>query len=462
MLLPLDAKPYTNVEKLGNQGISEFIDCYKDDGGIPVARPGLGGPTSDRFVDLGTLSVNSLFEWETQGVAVAVADGGIYKITEAGVVTQITGVSLGALPVSFVDFGDTLYLANGGKIVKWAFADSTAAFLADVDAPTQVTHLASLDQRLLAREEDNWLSSEAGDPTDWRGIEYTPEEKPDQLVGLAADWEEVALFGSRTVEFWTGTGLAADPFERLSGTTVEHGTIAPYSISMFDQSYWFIDFMRRIIRLAVRNPQIVSNPFDADFQAIADITDCRSLHFPLDTTVVFTFPVEDLSYAYDYKRDVWGKWSYLRNGERERYLGNCACYMRAWNKQLVGSRNNGKIFFAGREYTSDGGAELMPLIRTGSLNFGTQNWKYPMGPNAMLLKVKRGQVLNPTVEPFLQIRYKKENDQWSNVKTINLGRGGEMNTIGKVRTISRFRNIEFEFVWDAASMTAIISADLNI
>lgn len=461
--LPITAKPYTNVEKLGNQGIAEFIDCQKDDGMNNVARVGLGGPVANALCDIGTASVNSVYEWETQGIAVAVGEGRIFSITQSGIVTEITGATLtGGNPVSFADYGNTLYMANGGAIVAWDSADSTCATLSDVDAPTQVTHLAVLNTRLLARQGDILHVSEAGDPTDWRAIQYEPEMKPDRMVALHSDWEEVALFGTKTVEFWSDTGSATDPLQRLSGTTAEHGTISPYSVALFDQSYWFLDYMRRVVRLAIRSPQVMSNPFESEFAALANVVDCRILHFPLETTVVFTFPSEDKSYAYDYKRDVWARWTNLRNGVRERFLGNCACYMRSWNKQLVGSRKNGKIHIASEAYTSDGGDEIIPLVRTGALNFGTQGWKHPMGPNALLLKVKRGQVLNPSVEPFIQMRYRKESGEWSQQKTVNLGRGGEMNPIGKIRPIGRFRNIEFEFSWDASAMTALVSGEINL
>ena len=464
MLLPLNAKPYTNVEKLGNQGISEFVDCYKDDGMNNVARAGLGGSTNNAFADIGGSSVLDSFEWETKSVNVSIRnDGKIYKITSDGTATEITGATLsGGNPVSFVDYGDTAYLANGGNIIQWVYGSGVCSELTDVDAPTQVTHVAVLNSRLIAREGDNFLAAEAGDPTDWRGIEYEPEMKPDRLVALWADFEEVMLPGSKTIEFWADTGSAADPLERLSGTTVEHGTISPYSIAQFDSTYWLLDYMRRVVRLQVRNPAVVSNPFDNEFQALSEITDCRILHLPTETTIVLTFATEDKSFAYDYKRDVWARWTYLDNGVRDRYLGQCACYMRSWNQQLVGSRKDGRIYIASKDYTADGDNELMPYLRTGSLNFGTQSWKFPQGPNALLLKVKRGQVVNPSVEPYMTMRYKKENNTWSNPKTVNLGRGGEMNPIGKIRPIGRFRNIEFEFQWDAASMTSLVSAEINL
>lgn len=464
MKIPINEKPYLNVEKLGNPGVAEFIDCYRDDGMNNVARPGLGGPTNDYFVDIGGSEVQNIFEWRYKNWMVAVdSSGNIWKIDSNRVKTQITGDTLtgGRIP-QFTENGDKAYLANGGKIIEWDSSGTTCAFLTDPDAPLSVTHLAMIDSRLVAKSGETFFVSEAGDPTDWQGIGYTPEVKPDKLIALAADFEEITLFSESSLEFWSGTGKASDPYERLSGTTTEHGTTAPYSIDEFDNSYWFLDFMRRVVRINIRNPQVVSNPFDSEFQSLDNVSDCRGFVLPKDTLYVQTYPSEDKTYAYDYKRDVWSRWSYLHNGTRERFLGQCGCFMSKWNEQFVGSRKSGKIYICSRDYTSDGGSELIPLIRTGSLNFGSQAFKYVNGPNGMLLKVKRGQVANPSLEPTLNVRYKKENNEWSQQKTINLGRGGEMDTVGKVRPIGRFRTIEFEFSWDASSLTALMSAELNI
>lgn len=446
MRLPLDAKPYLNIDDPVQQGINRFLDAAKDDLSCNIRRPGLGG-ASGYFVDIGSSPVDSIIEWESQGWAAAVAGGKIYKVTSAGGVTEITGATLGiGTPVYAVDWGSSLYLANGGRIIKWAATDITCAYISDADAPVGVSHVAFYDQYLMglqSNSEQFWWS-DVNAPDTWTGQYASAETRRDKVVALHTGWDEITLFGAATIESWYNRGDA--PFVKKVGVTVERGCIAPHSIQMIDNAYFFLDHERKVVRLSGRQPTIISNPFDNEIQALTTISDCRGLHVHCDasTFYVLTFPTEGKTYAYDYKRDIWSEWTYYNTmlGGRERWLGNCSCYMRAWNKHLVGSRLDGKIYYASRNYYQDGSAPMVFELWTGQL--GTGQYR---SVAELLICLRRGTMVAPAIDPFLLLYYRDNGStQWIGPRHIHLDKAGGTEIITVLHQLGRCRTRQYRFV----------------
>src|SRR6185369_10913402 len=102
--LPITGDPYRNVDEAELDQISPMAqDGYVDELGIMQKRPGL-----KLLVDLGTnASIDGLYWWEQQGIALVVSNGRIWKITDSvGSVTELTGDQLGAgTPVTFAPNG---------------------------------------------------------------------------------------------------------------------------------------------------------------------------------------------------------------------------------------------------------------------------------------------------------------------------------------------------------------------
>lgn len=452
----LDAKPYRNLDDSSQVGIARFYDAGKDDAMGNERRPGLGGPTSNYFVDLGTgKPIDTVYEWEPQGWAVAISGGRIFKIDIQGTKTEITGATLSeGVPVTFADFGSTLFLANGGQIIKWTATDTTCAYLTDPDAPTSVSHIGFIDLYLIALDLDNDLVSfaEVNDPDNWGGEFFSAESLADKTKALHVGWREIAIFGSSSIEYWGNTGNATTPFERFDGANTERGVIAPYSICKIDNTWFFLDQDRRVVRMAGRDPQVVSNPFDRELQKLATVSDARGWHEHCDgeTNYVLTFPTEGRTFCFDYKRDSWSERSYWNNdtGNRDAYLGQTCCYMRGWNKHLVGSRVDGKIYYVSRDYYQDGGNPMVWEMWTGWQGDGM--WR---NVSQLGLKIRRGDgAALTTPEPILEVYYRDRNaspnasdSSWKGPRHVNLGQLGETDHFYRIRRLGRYRNRQYRF-----------------
>jgi hypothetical protein len=444
--LPLKEKPYKNVDSTGNSvAIEDFFDADKDDFYNNKKRKGLA-----LFTDLGTgKQIDGIYNPIGTDIAVAFSGGRTFKIQDNATITEITGATLNSnIPVKMASFGDEGFFCNNSSIMQWVYATNTGAFLTDVSAPTNATHLGFLDQYLLALRSNSqrfdW--SDTGTPTSWLGEFASAEARPDNLVALLAYFGEILLPGTKTIEHHADSGDPAAPFQRLRGTVTERGSLSPYSFAQLDNSFMFLDEERRIIRLRGREPQVISNPFDSEFQNIQVINDAIGIHYNAegDTKYLITFPSENKTYAYDYKLDVWSRWTTWdeAKGIRDRWLGNCGVLVPTWKKYLVGSKDDGKIYEASGNYHDDNGNVIQSEIITGWIDWGTS---YKKSCNMLRVHVKRGTGgLNTSSKLLVNYRSNGETD-WSSDKVIDLGIAGDNESYKEFWHLATYRKRQWRF-----------------
>lgn len=461
-LLPLKEKPYANIDSVGNSiAIEEFNDADKDDFFNNKKRKGLL-----EFVSLNTgYPIDGIFNPIDSGIVCAFSAGRLFKITENKVVTEITGATInGGTPVKMADFGTAGYFCNNSKILKWNYADSTCSLLTDAQAPTDATHLGFIDQYLLALKKDSqrfdW--SDVGTPDSWLGEFASAESRPDKLVALITAFGEIFLPGSRTIEHWADSGDPAAPFQRIPGTITERGSLSPYSFAQVDNSFMFLDEERRVVRMRGRDPQIISNPFDKEFQNLDTISDAIGIHFNAegDTKYILTFPTENKTYAYDYKLDFWSKWSLWNTykARRDRWIGQCGVLVPSWNKYLVGSKVDSKIFTASKNYDDDNGTTINTEIITGRIDWGTSKRK---SCTKLRVKVKRG-VGGLADTKKLIINYRDNGEtQWKPDKVINLGIAGDNKSYRTFRNLKTYRDRQWRFRISSGELL-LVSAEEDI
>ena len=148
--LPATGDPYRNVDETQLDALQSIVqDAIVDELGMTVKRPGL-----KLFVDLGTSSsIDGLYWWNAKLMLIVVSAGRVWKITDAaGTKTELTGSTAlkTGVRVTFATDGTTLIMANGGAMVTTT--GSSLVTMADVDAPTTVSHVAYLDGYVLANK----------------------------------------------------------------------------------------------------------------------------------------------------------------------------------------------------------------------------------------------------------------------------------------------------------------------
>ena len=405
--LPINSIPYKNIDSISNERLGvDLIDGLIDDSESLVRRPAL-----ELKLDLNTGSpVDGLYWWDKKRLLMAVSWGDLFKIeNNLTTVTNITGDKFNVgTKVIFTDNGEFLFAANGGRII---FTDGTAntAFIPDPDAPGGVTHVAFIDSFILANSSstDKFFFSAVLDPFDWNALNFVASESlPDNINALFTNYREIGVFGRESFDVFKNDGV--NPFSRLDGAFIERGTLAPYSIQEVDNSYYWIDDKKRVIRTQRRTADSFSRPFDKVIQNIDTVSDANGMFMTPEGwgLYVLQFPTEGRTYVFDAIHGYWSEWTrYIEfTNSRDRWLGNCYAIEKDANKHMVGSRIDGKLYNLTFEKEEDESELIKTVKLTGHIDHGTSNKK---SSREVTFKIKRGEGA-PGTSPKLMIRWKDD------------------------------------------------------
>lgn len=394
--------------------------------------------------------IDGLFYWAEKDVVMAVGGGEIYQlslVSNTPIVTNLTGGTPlldQNSPASIVVDGTNLYAANGGRIV-YTTVDGTPAYIPDPDAPTDVKQIAYLDGYILAIDGSNkfyWSDVNAG--LSWNALSFASAAgSPDTIQALRVFNREIYLFGTRSCEQWENDG--SSPFSRVPGGMIESGCSAPFSIIQDENSLYWLDENRRLVRFAGKSIERLSTKYDRQFQALSKVSDCRSFKIQQDGYVlfVFTFPSADKTFVYNQTTDDWAGWGrYIYSeSEYERWVAQSYVYAESWGVHLIGRRDKLVISELSRNYYRDDGDVARLYRLTGHLDYGTSKVKRS---NELRFRAKRGIGLSQAT-PKLMMRYKIDNRHWSNIKEFSLGDVGEYEIVLRDIRRKQFRTIQYEF-----------------
>lgn len=461
--IPLITQSYETVDDVQvdqyNATAIDVMPVQVEDKTQLVKRPGLV-----EFVDLGTNSpVDGLYWYDRGRVVLAVSDGRVFKITDQlGTNVELVGsTSLQSnAPVSFA--GTTalsVAMANGGRIVHTDLFSLTT--MADPDAPTAVTHLAVLDQYVLANSGGSGTVqfSDLNTPTSWSALSFfSAESKPDEVVAIGEGFREIIALGRETVEFWINDGQT--PFSRIQGSAQPFGTEAPYSLALTGSTWMWLDHNRRFATMQGRQVVNVSSPYDRVIQRYQSVDNAIGYALSVDgaSLYVLTFPTAGETLVYNYMTGQWNKWGYWVSAGSvyERYRGNAYCYARPWNYHLVGDHSNGKIYRASRVAFTDAGNTIRSLLRTGHMSHGISSDKIS---DIVRLHCKRGVANADVSNPQLMMRRRVNNrPQWGAERWRSLGQVGHHIPYLDWRRNGVYKTCQYEFVHTDPSDLVIMGA----
>jgi hypothetical protein len=448
--IPINQPVYTNVDPVSLSGRTpERHDTYRNDAGATVRRPGF-----DLFADLGTSApVDGIYYWESQDLLIAVSNGDVFSKTETGSVSTLaTGVFVAGTRPTFADFGDTLYAANGGDIVK--ITTSTASALGDADIPANVTHVAAFDTYMLANKVDTGQMhrSNVNAPETWDANFITAEQAPDNLTAVHARWNEIWLFGTRTVERWYNDGET--PFVPFDGGVLSTGCEAPYSIQWIRGAFYWLNEERELVRSAGNSYEILSGPVENLLRDTRTISDAIADYMTVggETFYVLSLPSyssDGLTLVYDITKNEWqGEWNYWDSvaSSYERFRGQCYVFATSWNRHLLGDKDNGKIYYMRTDKHQDNGDIMRSAWLTGHVDHDSSLKKRSA---KLRLRVQRGEGAEGST-PKLMLRWRDNgNEVWKNIHYLDLGELGEYEMYLTLRRLGIYRSRQYElFVTD--------------
>lgn len=218
---------------------------------------------------------------------------------------DVTGgsVSCGTIadggPVTMADNGTQVVVVVPETAQGWVITGTTLAQITDPDFPG-ASSVTLLDGFHIFSQPNTtrFFISSLLDATAYDALDFaSAEASPDNIVRVQRVGRILWLFGERTIEFWSNTGAADFPFQRLSGESIERGCGARDSVVVAEVSgqatpFWLGD-NRAVYRGDGGRAQRISNyAIDQAIAGYERVDDARGCLVEIEghTFYVLTFP----------------------------------------------------------------------------------------------------------------------------------------------------------------------------
>jgi hypothetical protein len=195
---------------------------------------------------------------------------------------------------------------------------------------------------------------------------------PDNLVSLIVDHREVYLLGEVSSEVWVNSGLFPFAFQRIPGTSTQHGIAAKFSVARLGNSFAYLSKNIRgdgqVMMMNGYTPTRISTHAVENSIEGADISDARAWTYLIEghEVYVISFPGLDLTWAYDIATSMWHKWLWVdTKNVFHRHRGNCHTHFA--NMNLVGDWENGQIYMLDPNVYTDNGESIRRVRRAPHL-----------------------------------------------------------------------------------------------
>lgn len=281
---------------------------------------------------------------------------------------------------------------------------------------------------------------------------------PDPLAGLIVMHREIWLIGQLTSEVWYDSGAADFPFQAFPGAFIEHGCVAPYSISAQDLSVYWLSQDKQgqtivIEGTAYQAHRISTNAIENEIRGYANITDAIGFCYQQEGHVfyVLTFPSANATWVYDISVKLWHQRAWTdADGNLNRHRANCA--MNAYGTVVCGDWQNGNLYKWDLNTYTDTGE---PISRIRSMPHTLENLNR-ISYVQLLADMEVGEIVDPEASPMINLRWSDDRGKtYGNYIQQSLGKTGEYLTNPQWRRLGIARDRVFELSWSADTKTAL-------
>ena len=286
---------------------------------------------------------------------------------------------------------------------------------------------------------------------------------PDDLVSLIVDHRELYLMGEVSSEVWVNSGLFPFAFQRIPGTSTQHGIAAKFSIARVGNSFAYVSRnIRGQAQIMMMNGYVPTRiSTHAVEQTLLDqyVDDARAWTYQLEGHEVYvvSFPTLDLTWAYDISTSMWHKWLWVdSNNVYHRHRGNCHASFQGIN--LVGDWENGNLYQLDQNNYTDNGDEIRRLRRAPHLISDYQRQYF----HELQIHFQPGVGLPDGSAPQAMLRWSDDGGStWSNEHWSSIGVQGAYKNRAIWRRLGQSRDRIFEVVVTDPVKAVITAANLK-
>lgn len=315
---------------------------------------------------------------------------------------------------------------------------------------------------------------------------------PDNLISLIVDHREVYLLGEKSSEVWVDTGSFPFPFQRIPGTSTQHGIAAQFSMARVGNSFCYVSRNERgqgqVVQMNGYTPTRISTHAVENTLANQYIDNAIAWTMQLEghEWYVVTFPSIDLTWVYDTSTSLWHKWLWIDSTNTyHRHRGNCAALFQGMN--IVGDWQNGNLYMVDNQNYTDNGGRIRRLRRCPHITTDLQRQYFhelqiqfqpgvglsgvaeSYANSAIAGVAKAGLAVSGTtgtasanVNPQAMLRWSNDGGStWSNEHWVGIGVQGKYNNRAIWRRLGWSRDRIFEVSITDPVKAVVVSANLK-
>jgi len=291
------------------------------------AKPGAKGPIRGVFKQDGVFGSNDF---------ITVAGTQAHRVTEGGKGTLLgnvggtENVSIAASTTRAIIVSNGTAYSTGGSVIKTVNMPNNVPVgsVAYMNGYFLLTQLGS--HRIW------WIDPGADNPD---GLNFfSAENNSDDCVKIEHISDMLFVFKQTSVEVFTPTGDANNPFQRQEGMLYDKGCANRATVTKTDNTIFWVGRDKIVYRAAIA-PQRISDFAIEEKLMKTDFTLLRAWSFPFNGHVFYALTIGDLgTFVYDVAAGGWVEWATYGRPQWQAHLG-------AWT--------DGSLVVAGDAWTND-------------------------------------------------------------------------------------------------------------
>lgn len=382
------------------QGSVEIVNGFVDTSyGAPAIkmRPGL-----TLLHDMGRNARVDTYWWEAKRILIIVCARKVYAKTSATAEpVEITPLTSTHAP----DFGaKTMFAADEygvtmttGRYLIWWGGDTSqrSTRITDANAPIAISSIAYLKGYMIASipntQTFQWAFYSGTDdrtqPPPWNPLSISASASPDDIICMAAGWEELFILGRESAQSHYASGDATIPFPALNGSVAETGTINANTLQKLGNAWIYFTPNYQVVRVEGRTPVVVSQVIDRKLRDLQYFSEAEAFVL-FERFYVLTFRRDGQTFVYDLNTGLWYQWGTWDDEviKYREFKGLSATHAKSWGLQIIGGAD-GKVYSASYDVGNDNSELIRFMVRSAHIDHGTGHRKFA---NTLQMRLRVG------------------------------------------------------------------------
>lgn len=427
-------------------------------GGKPKAL--VGTPGLSPFCDLGTASpVRATFDY---GAYMYVVSGNkFFRVNNAGVGEEIDTINTTTGRCYLECNGTQIMLTDGADGWIYTIATNTLAEITDTDFPVP-SSLTYQDGYFIvtAKDTGRFYISELYNGVNWDALDYAEAGAGNDIVKRALSVHgELVCFGEKKTYFYANTGAADFPFEKITGSTLDEGCMAPESAAVgLNSCFWLSSRGKMVVKSGYQAVPVSTEQIEYQISTYGDPTDAVGFTYSQNGHDFYqlNFQSADVTWVYDATTGVMHrKASYPDNGRHR--ANNNVWFSR---KNIAGDYDNGLLYeMSTTTYTDN--TQPIHRIRAGQTLHSERKLLFH---HSLELEFEEGVglVTGQGSDPQAMLEWSNDDGKtWSNEIWAGIGKIGEYKNRARWFRLGSSRNRVYRVTIADPVKVVIISANLE-